>query len=137
MTLGQNLIISDTVHLEGLKAKEIGTYQTSPKGQLCGRAYEVAVNGTQQTINSTSATAKLRISRLVVLRICLLKVTTKITKLFPRKPIRHTILKHNRVFAVVVLSDRAHKFSVCIQVNIFRRFLSFTILLMNLNVNFP
>ena len=92
MTLGQNLIISDTVHLEGLKAKEIGTYQTSPKGQLCGRAYEVAVNGTQQTINSTSATAKLRISRLVVLRICLLKVTTKITKLFPRKPIRHTIL---------------------------------------------
>ena len=37
--------------------EKIGSYQTSPKGQLCGRAYVVAVKGTQQTINSTSATA--------------------------------------------------------------------------------
>ena len=37
--------------------EKIGSYQTSPKGQLFGRAYVVAVKGTQQTINSTSATA--------------------------------------------------------------------------------
>lgn len=51
------------------------------------------MKGTQQTMKSRSPTAKLRINRLVVFRICLLKVTTKITKLLPKKPIKTTMLK--------------------------------------------
>ena len=70
------------------------TYQISPKGQSCGKAYPVAVNGTQNTMKRMSATARFRISRLVVFRICLLKLTTRTTRRFPKSPTKTTIAKN-------------------------------------------
>ena len=64
----------------------IATYTMFPNGQLWGKAYAVAENGTQKIMNSRSATARFIISRLVVFRICLLKVTTNTTRRFPTKP---------------------------------------------------
>ena len=65
-----------------------------PNGQLCGNAYAVAEGGTQQTINSMSATARFMIRRFVVFRICLLNVTTSTTSRFPKNPTK-TIMEKN------------------------------------------
>ena len=70
------------------------TYTMFPNGQLWGKAYAVAENGTQKIMNSRSATARFMISRLVVFRICLLKVTTNTTRRFPTKPTKTMIEKN-------------------------------------------
>jgi len=60
-------------------------HQAVPKGQIV-LAYDTAVKGTQMTMKSRSATARLMISVLVVLRICRLATTTMITDRLPTKP---------------------------------------------------
>jgi hypothetical protein len=44
------------------------------------------VNGTQNTINKRSASAKLAISKLVVLRICEFATTAATTRALPKNP---------------------------------------------------
>ena len=56
-----------------------------PKGQE-GKEYDIAVKGTQNTMNNKSATAKLMIRMLVVLRMCLRINTTPITRELPTRP---------------------------------------------------
>jgi len=55
-----------------------------PKGQTV-MAYETAVNGTQMTMKRRSATARLMISVLVVLRICRFATTTMMTDRYEKK----------------------------------------------------
>ena len=60
-------------------------HHAMPNGQTV-MTYDTAVNGTQMTMKSRSATARLMMSVLVVLRICKLATTTMITDRLPTKP---------------------------------------------------